>query len=596
MSTPPPPHQPPPGGYGAPPPAGGFGAPVPPPPQQAPATPPPPQQPPATPPPPQQAPATPPPPHQPPGAPTQPAYGYPQTQPGYGYPQQPGAPGPFGAPTTPLQATGSPGGAGGNDKRTQLMIVGAALLAMVLIVGGGFWYVSGDSGGGGTQPTADGGPSGSSDGDKPKAGAGGTEKVPANPKSKTLVNVPLPTPEEQVTVKGSWLTDTTYVKGDVAKVVGYNLVDGGKKWEIPLPAQLCGATKHISENKTAILFEEGMPSAEKKYQPCTQVGVIDLEAGKLLWSSPAKSATGGDKNVTFSEVTVSGQTVAAGGLSGGGAWNLADGKNLWQPKVDNEGCYDLGYAGGEALAVLRKCGRSPNQTLYAQSLDPASGAPKSSYKLSPGIEWAGIISTKPLIVAADVGKTAKNATGVSDLFVLDDGGQLKSRISLASGNFNPQCPATEVEQCMNMVVGNGKVYVPSYEHQGQDTSGARTNELLSFDLETGKQTNEAAPAGERYKVMPLRMDGSNVIAYKIPPYDKGGQIVSIDGNTMKETLLMENPGDKTSQRAETRVTPTGAEYRYHNGKFFIARWYARKPYGSAGEPDPEYLFVSYTAS
>ncbi|MCX4692877.1 PQQ-binding-like beta-propeller repeat protein [Streptomyces sp. NBC_01408] len=589
MSTPPPPHQPPPGGFGAPPPpgqppAGGFGAPTPPPPQQPPTPPPVPQQPPA-------------PPQQPPGAPAQPAYGYPQAGPGYGYPQQqPGTPPPFGPPTTPMAASQAPaGGAGGGrgEVRTQLMIVGAALLAIVLIIGGGFWYVSGDSGGG-TQPTADGGPSGSPDGDKPQAGGGGSEKPPANPKSKTLLNVPLPAPEEQVTVKGSWITDSTYIKSDVGKVVGYNLVDGGKKWEIALPANVCGATQHVSENKTAILFEEGLATPEKKFQPCTKVGVIDLEAGKLLWSAAAKSSTGGDKNVTFAEVSLSGQTVAAGGLSGGAAWTLADGKPLWTPKVDNEGCYDLGYAGGEALAVLRKCGRSPNQTLQAQALDPATGAVKSSYKLSPGLEWAGIISTKPLVIAADVGKTAKNATGVSDLFVVDDAGQLKSRISLASGNFNPDCPATEVEQCVNMVVGNGKVYVPSYEHQGQDSSGARTNELLSFDLETGKQTNDRADAGERYQIMPLRMDGSNVIAYKIPPHDRGGQIVSIDGKTMKETLLMENPGDKTSQRAETRSTPTAAEYRYHNGKLFIARWYARKPYSGGG--DPEYLFVSFTAS
>ncbi|MFD3695627.1 PQQ-binding-like beta-propeller repeat protein [Streptomyces sp. NPDC058646] len=545
---------------------------------------------------PQQPPAAPHQPPQAPGAPAQPAYGYPQTGPGYGYPQQPGTPAPFGPPTTPMHAPQAPAGGatGRGEVRTQLMIVGAALLAIVLIVGGGFWYVS-DDGSGGSQTTADGGPSGSPGGDKQKAGAGGTEKVPSNPKSKTLVNVPLPAPEEQVTVKGSWLTDSTYVKSDVAKVVGYNLADGSKKWEIPLTAQVCAATKHVSENKTAILFEEALPTPEKKYQPCTKVGVIDLESGKLLWSAAAKSSTGGDKNVTFAEVTLSGQTVAAGGLSGGAAWNLADGKPLWQPKVDNEGCYDLGYAGGEALAVLRKCGRSPNQTLQAQALDPVTGAPKSSYKLSPGIEWAGIISTKPLIVAADVGKTAKNATGVSDLFVVDDAGQLKSRISLASGNFNPECPATEVEQCTNMVVGNGKVYVPSYEHQGQDSSGARTNELLSFDLETGKQTNDRADAGERYQIMPLRMDGSNIIAYKIPPYDRGGQVVSIDGTTMKETLLMENPGDKASQRAETRTTPTAAEYRYHNGKLFIARWYARKPH-SSGTDDPEYLFVSFTAS
>lgn len=582
MSTPPPPSQPPSGGFGAPQdpppaaPAGGYGSPPPVPPA-------PPQQPPA--------------PAQPPAA--QAAYGYPQPGAGYGYPGQPGTPPPFGQPTTPMYAAQpsqphAPAGGGSNDKRNQLLIVGAALLAIVLIVGGGLWYTSGDSAGGGTKNTAEGGGSSTAPGgDKPQAGTPGSEKPPANPKSKVLLNQPNPQPADVVSVKGSWLTDSTYIKSDVAKVVGYNLVDGGKKWEIPFPGELCGATSHVSDNKTAVLFKPTQPTADNKYPACTEVGVIDLNAGKLLWSGNAKGATSGDKPVSYYEVTLSGQTVAAGGTSGGAAWNLADGTSRWLPKVDGEGCYDTGYAGGEALAVIRKCGRSPNQTLYAQTLDPATGAPTSSYKLSPGIDYAGIVSTKPLVVAADVGDTAKNATGVSDLFVVDPKGELKARISLASGNFNGKCAATEVEKCTGMVVGNGKLYLPSYEHQGQSSSG-RTNELLSFDLETGKQTSDRADAGERYTMSPLRMDGSNIIAYKRPPYDKGGQIVSIDGKTMKETVLMENPADKATQRAESAFSPEFSEYRYHKGKLFISRTTARKPYSATG--DPEYLFVSFTAS
>ncbi|MEV7446942.1 PQQ-binding-like beta-propeller repeat protein [Streptomyces sp. NPDC091204] len=580
MSTPPPPSQPPSGGFGAPqdPPPGGFGAPTPP------AGPPAP-------------PAGPPAPAQQPAAP--PAYGYPQTGPGYGYPQQPGTPPPYGAPGAPSSfgSAGAPAPAaqgptgGGNDKRTQLMIVGAALLAIVLIVGGGLWYASGDGGGDGRKDTADSGPDKPGD-DKSQPGAGGSEKVPANVKSKILVNQPSPTPDEMVQVPGSWLTDSTYVKSDVYKIVGYNVVDGGKKWEVPLPGELCGASRHVTDNKTAVIFRPTKPTPEVKYPACTEVGVVDLNAGKLLWTGQAKGATSGDKPVSYYEVTVSGQTVAAGGPSGGAAWSLADGKSLWLPKVDGEGCRDVGYGGGEALAVIRRCGQSSNQTLYAQALDPNTGAPQYSYKLSAGIETAGIVSTKPLIVSADVGKTAKNASGVSDLFVIDGAGQLKTHISLSSGTFGGECH-TEVERCSGMIVGNGKLYLPSYEHQGKDAYG-KTNELLSFDLETGKQTTDRADAGERYKLYPLRMDGSNVIAYKEPPYDKGGQVVSIDGKTMKETVLMENPSDKTTQRIETAYSPNYHEYRYHNGKLFLARTSVKKPYSATS--DPEFIFTSFTAS
>ncbi|WP_327262849.1 PQQ-like beta-propeller repeat protein [Streptomyces sp. NBC_01232] len=571
-STPPPPQQPPSGGFGAPPP-------VPPAPEGAP-------QPPA---PSAQQPGYGYPPVQ------QPGYGYPQSGPGYGYPQQPGTPPPFGPPGVPgppgaPEPAARPAAGGGNDKRTQLMIVGAALLAIVLIVGGGLWYTSGD--GGGTTAKSD--PSASPGGDKNQVSTPGTEKVPGNPKSKTLYNHPAPTVADLVSVNGSWLTDNTYVKSDVSKVVGYNLVDGSKKWEIPLTGEVCGATHHVSENKSAILFRPAQPTAENKYPPCTEVGVIDLEAGKLAWSGNVKSATGGDKPVQFSEITISGKTVAAGGVSSGGAaWNLADGKNLWQPKVDGESCRDTGYAGGEALGVIRKCGQHPNYTLHAQILDPVTGAPTASYKLSQGIEYAHIVSTKPFVVGADVGDNAKGGKGVSDLFVIDPKGELKARIPLVAGSFAAKCASTDVEKCSNMVVGNGKVYVPSAEHQGQSPSG-RTNELVSFDLETGKQTTDRADAGERYTMYPLRMDGANIIAYKTPPYDKGGQIVSIDGKTMKETLLMENPADKAIRSGETSFSPEfSSEFRYHNGKLFMSKQNVSKPFS---ETEKDFLFVSFTAS
>ncbi|MFI5620711.1 PQQ-binding-like beta-propeller repeat protein [Streptomyces sp. NPDC051567] len=544
--------------------------------------------------------STPPPPHQPPpgGFGTTPSpYGSPPSAdppapPGFGPLQDPppggfGAPPPYGPPTTPLHgppAAPPPGG----SARTQLAIVGAALLAVVLIIGTGLWYVS-DQDTAAARPTADGAPT-TPDGDRPQ-GPGGDEKAPADPRSRKLADVPLPQPEELVSVRGSWLTASAYVKSDVARIVGYGLADGARKWELPLPAQICGATAHISDNRTAVLLHDALPTAGRKYPRCTKVAVIDLTTGKLVWSATARSATGGDTDITFTEVTLSGRTVAAGGLSGGAAWDLADGTPRWQPKVDAEGCRDTGYAGGETLAVLRTCGQSSRPTLYAQVLDPVTGAPVSSYKLSQGIERAGIISTEPLVVAANVGGTAKNATNVSDLFVVDDTGALKARIPLASGNYAPKCPATEVEQCVNMVVGNGKVYLPSYEHQGKNPVG-RTNELLSFDLNTGKQTTDRADAGEGYTLYPLRMDGPDIIAYKVAPYDKGGQVVRIDGTTMKETLLMENPARQESRRAEAAFAPERSEYRYHDGRLFIARTGARKPYSDTG--DPEYLFVSFT--
>lgn len=76
------------------------------------------------------------------------------------------------------------------------------------------------------------------------------------------------------------------------------------------------------------------------------------------------------------------------------------------------------------------------------------------------------------------------------------------------------------------------------------------------------------------------MDGGNLIAYKNPPYDKGGQVVSIDGASFKSTTLMELPADQADRALQTGLQPAYSEYRYSQGKLFMAAPNAAKPIGS----------------
>lgn len=88
------------------------------------------------------------------------------------------------------------------------------------------------------------------------------------------------------------------------------------------------------------------------------------------------------------------------------------------------------------------------------------------------------------------------------------------------------------------------------------------------------------------------MDGTSVIAYKEGPYDKGGQVVSIDGETLKQTLLMENPSDETVREAEKRFNVGSAELLYSEGRFYMASRAVHKP--STVNPDEKrYLVVAY---
>lgn len=523
-----------------------------------------------------------------PAAPPQAPYGYPQAPPppGYAYPGQPqqpyGYPGgpqpPYTQhPTAPYPAPKQGG------QRTVVYIVVAAVLAIALIAGLGFWYANSGDGGGKQNTAHSSGGTGGKNGSGGTAG-GGKEKAPADPGAKLLFQVPLPQTKNTVVTAGSWLTDTVYAKSGVAEITGYDPADGTRKWTLKLPGPVCSASRQLTDDgRTAIVFQ---PKMNDTRAGCSQVAAVDLVKGTRLWT---KTVGEGDFPVTFDNVTVSGRTVAAGSNEGGAAFDIDSGKALWQPKP-SDGCYDAGYGGGAKLVAVRKCGGYDNPTLHIQTIDPKSGKVLSEYKMAPGIEYASVISTEPLVVAADVGDSAGDGSGISDYFSIDNKtGKLLTRISAPGDTYAGKCDSiTRVEDCRGVVAGNGKLYLATEEHDGTGDKYSKTNEIVAFDLTTGKQTGQRAPAGNGYTLYPLRMDGTNLLAYNHPPYDKGGQVLSIDGSSFKATKLLENPATRDVHQSEATMPPDYAELRFAGGRLFMSAVFAHKvTYGK------EYLVLAF---
>lgn len=501
-------------------------------------------------------------------------------QPGYGYPQQ----------TVPLQAqSGQPGG--GRKINAQVAIIVSAVVAIALIVTGGIWYAHSGKNDGKKDDTANstGGATGGSDGKSDTGGTStkGDEKVPADTTSHVLYQIPMPKVDDTTVVSGSWLTDKAFVKSGVAEINGYDRDKGTKLWTIKLPGPVCTTSRFTTDDdRAAVVFQPRMPP-KSSTAGCSQVAAIDLDAGRKLWT---KTVDAGDQPINFDNVTVSGTTVAAGGTSGGAAFDIASGTSLWAPKATDT-CYDAGYGGGKKLVAVRKCGSYGQRQLHIQTIDPKSGKVISEYKMSQGIEYAAIVSTNPLVVAADVGDSAGDGSGISDFFSIDDRtGKLITRISAPGKQYAARCDGiSKIEYCTGLAVGGGKLYIPTEEHDGTGEY-SRTNEIVVFDLTTGKQTGQRADAGDGYTITPLRMDGDNVIAYKRPPYDKGGQVVSIDGGTFKETKLLENPSTQAVRDAETSMSPDYSEILYSQGHLYMSGVFADKASGTSGR---QYLALAF---
>ncbi|MEU7582389.1 PQQ-binding-like beta-propeller repeat protein [Streptomyces sp. NPDC041068] len=621
-----PPNEPPQGGFGAPqePPAGGFGAPQSPPPggfgkapepsygypqqppapgQQPPAPQtPPPAQPPA---PPGQPPQTPPP-AAPPAPPAgQPNYGYPQAPQapqGYGYPTQPAQPqyqqGYQQPPTMPMQPQPAAGAGGGKKISSQMTIIIAAVAAIALIVGGGVFYAStkdddskttsqgsGEKDGKGGKGGEEGGKGGES---LPEQGPA-KEKAPSNTTAKVLMQLPQPEiPKDQIwTATGSVLTDDVYAKAGINELNGYDPDTGKKKWTVPLSGMTCAMSREVTEDGiAAVVTEEAKRNKKGDYQQCTNVSAIDLKSGKKLWT---ESAEANGVKATFKEVTISGTTIAAGAgtSSGGAAWDVT-GKSLWSPKVGK--CEDVGYAGGDQLVAVRKCGSYGDYQYKVQLLDPKTGDDKWTYPLADGIDNAKIISTNPVVFGQDT--TEITASGVTDVFAIGSNGKLRSKISLEDGKYDHDCGVNMVNDCRAIVVGNDRLYVPTRQHDGSGESYNRTNEIVSFSLATGKPTSDRAVAGDNGEIFPVRMDGGNVIAYKAHGYQKGAQIVSLDGKTMKETKLLETPSSEAVTDAISGMVPKSNELLYGNGHLFLGKKLLSKPYS---KDEKEYVAIGFVA-
>ncbi|MGW6141674.1 outer membrane protein assembly factor BamB family protein [Streptomyces sp. NPDC055140] len=600
------PQDPSPGGFGAPqaPPPGGFGAPTPPPPPaqqpgygypQAPQTPPPAQ--------------PPTPPQGQPGGyghpqPPAPNYGYPQApqgQPptppqGYGYPgQQPPQYGAYPPPvTTPMQAAG---GGAGKKISSQMMIIIGAVVAVALIIGGGVWYSA--SSGDDTTDASTAGPTGGTggeDGGENKGGSGGTttggaskEKVPGNTAAHVAFQLPAPKVAKNNvdSVTGSWLTDKTYAKAGVNEILGYDPDTGKKIWTLPLSGQTCGATADVTEDGfAAVVSEDAKRPTDGSHQTCSQITLFDVNTGEKAWT---KSIGTGSEAVTFEELSFSGNTLAAGGgLRGGAAFDVKTGKVLWQPSPGN--CEDVGYRGGEQLVAVRKCGDYDSQKYEVQVLDPKSGRPQWSYKLAAGITNAKVLSTNPVVFGVGTGDNA--AGTITDIFSLDAKGKLTTKIAIDDEKYDFDCEVGMTEGCSKIVVGNGRVYLATRQHDDGGEVGM-TNEMVSFDLTTGRSTSDRADAGE-YEIFPLRMDGGNVLAYKDGPYDKGSQVVTIDPKSMKQTPLVVLPATESVMNVVSSMTPgtSGSELLYSNGRLCFGKSLISKPYS----PDEkEYTAVTFVA-
>ncbi|MFF7600488.1 outer membrane protein assembly factor BamB family protein [Streptomyces mirabilis] len=492
----------------------------------------------------------------------QPAYGQqPGYGSGYGYPGQAQYPGGPGTPPPP------PGGSKSPFKGRPAMVVGAAVAAL-LVVGGTVWAVSGGGGDDGKKPVAQdskgGKASSSADPVNPGDGSGNGGGDPENlnagrqaGEAKVLWYKQAPdAPGSGADAPGLWITDKAAVKAAYKQVFAYNVGDGKPAWDpITFPQPICAVTpQKTSDDKVVVAYKSGAGDNAK----CNQLQQMDLDTGAKGWSGKVADGALFDSTLTI-ELSVTGKTLMVGRSQSGTAYDITSGKKLWDKTNYGQACYPAAFAGGAKLLSVASCGAATDtEHDEVQQLDPATGKAKWTTKIPKGWTVERTYSVDPVVIYM----TNKDQKKVN-VTTFKDNGAVRSQLK-SSDAFRPECGFAILDRdltgCFGTAADANTLYLPT-----EAKSGA--NEIVAFDLSTGKEKwRVKSPADE--SMLPLKMDGTRLIAYVEPSYDAGGQIVSIPttGSSHRPTKQLQNPQGTAS--VENGFFSKAVDYV--DGRFYLS--------------------------
>ncbi|WP_339129848.1 PQQ-binding-like beta-propeller repeat protein [Streptomyces sp. f51] len=503
------------------------------------------------------------------GQPQQPGpYGYPQQQPGYGYPAQAPYPGAPGAPGVPQP--GGPGGGSKNPFKGKPALVIAAAVAGLLVVGGTVWAVTGA--GGDKKPVARHSPSGGPSASAPASpapanpgdgsGDGGQENDDLNAgrkagEAKVLWYKSAPdAPGSGADAPGMWITGKTAVKAAYKQLFAFNVGDGKPTWPaLTFPQKICAATpQKTADDKIFIAYMSGPDSGAK----CNQLQQVDLNTGAKGWSGKVADGTLFDSTISI-DLSLTGKTLTVGRSMSGTGYDVASGKKLWDKRKYGAGCYPAGFAGGAKLLAVSSCGAgSSTEHDEVQELDPATGKARWTTKIPKGWRVGRAYSVDPVVLYL-----TNDAKKTVNITALKDDGRLRSQLKSDDG-FAPECGFAILDRdltgCFGAVADAGTLYLPTEAKTGP-------NEIVAFDLATGKEKwRVKSPADAT--MMPMKTDGTHLVAYVEASYDGGGRVVSIPtgGGSHTPVKLLQNPAGTAS--IESGFYSKAVDYV--DGRFYIS--------------------------
>jgi outer membrane protein assembly factor BamB len=339
-------------------------------------------------------------------------------------------------------------------------------------------------------------------------------------------------PSSGADAPGMWITGKAAVKAAYKEVVAYGVGDGKPAWNpIAFPQKICAVTRgKTADDKVVVAYMSGASDRAK----CNQLQQIDLATGRKGWTAEVEDGALFDSAVSI-ELSLAGDTLVVGRSQSGTAYDARTGKKLFDIKRYGDACFPAAFAGSarQIVSVAGCDATEPTEHEEVRGLDPRTGRVLWTQKLDKGWSVKRTFSVDPLVLySTNQDKDQWNIAAIKP------GGGFRSQVGFDE-DFAPECGwailERDLEGCLGTAADADTLYLPT-----EATGGP--NEIVAVDLATGKEKwRVKSPSDE--SMLPLKVQGGNLIAYVEPSYDAGGQVVSIPtaGAAHTPVKLLQNP-------------------------------------------------------
>jgi hypothetical protein len=489
-----------------------------------------------------------------PAQPPAPSYAQPQAGP-QGHPH----------PPIPPQSQGGQAPVGGDGPgffKGRTGIVVSAVSAALLVLGGGTWFALGDGDDGRKAGFAasSGGPAATDDtarsAGKEEAEELNAQRRPGEAKVLFVTKNDTDLPGDGAYAFGPWIVGDTVVKAMYREVAGYSVTDGTKKWSVKLDSEVCmAAPQHSPDGRIVVGVMDGY--TEKSV--CGDLQMIDARSGRAGWRKPVPEQAGPGG---FSDyvLALSGSTVTVSGLGASFGLDVADGKQLFGTPAT--GCTPFGFAGGSRLIAAAECVPENHEVVRqeVQEIDPATGKARWIHRLESDWKVDKVFSVDPVVLFAhkeDMDGTVTDRT----VLALTDDGRLRSRIPFGEDTFEPRCSSTGAAEFLGDIQGWCAGAAADSSTAYLATEGNTTNEVVTFDLDTGRATGRSSPGQDR-TMLPLRAEDGTVVAHIGRSAFAGGAVSTIAPTGGERKVLLKLPRTEAEGFDQARAV-------YADGRLFL---------------------------